>query len=144
SIPGALAGIVHPVHAQPPETAAAGFEAQAGRASSDTGGFLDGMRVLVTGAASGIGLAVAVRCLSEGADVVLLDQNGPGLLNAIEGLGPGERARTRGVQADVSDIAEVRAAVAGAAGPSGRLSAVVNAAGVGGYTGDVGQTTIAD
>ena len=132
------------MHAQPPDGAGAGYKAPAGSAGSATSGFLTGTRVLVTGAASGIGLAVTIRCLSEGADVVLLDQNGPGLRNAIEGLVPAERARTRGVQADVSDISEVRAAVARAAGPSGRLGAVVNAAGVGGYTGDVGQTTIAE
>ena len=33
------------------------------------GGFLTGAWVLVTGAASGIGLAVTARCLSEGAAV---------------------------------------------------------------------------
>jgi meso-butanediol dehydrogenase / (S,S)-butanediol dehydrogenase / diacetyl reductase len=132
------------VQAQPADIAAAGFDARAGSASSAAGRSLDGVRVVVTGAASGIGLAVAIRCLSEGAAVVLLDQNGPGLENAIEGLAPAQRARTRGVQADVSDVDDVRAAVAEAAGPSGRLGALVNAAGVGGYTGDVGQTTVAD
>jgi NAD(P)-dependent dehydrogenase (short-subunit alcohol dehydrogenase family) len=104
----------------------------------------DGARILVTGAASGIGLAVAVRCLSDGADVVFLDRNGPGLQRAIDGLGPAERARARVVQADVSDPGEVRAAIAAAAAPAGTLGAVVAAAGVGGYTGDIGQTAIAD
>jgi NAD(P)-dependent dehydrogenase (short-subunit alcohol dehydrogenase family) len=108
------------------------------------GDLLTGSRILVTGAASGIGLAVAVRCLSEGADVVLLDRNGPGLQAAIEGFGPAERAHARVVQADVSDAGEVRAAVVEAGGLSGRLKGVVTAAGVGGYTGDVGQTTIAE
>jgi NAD(P)-dependent dehydrogenase (short-subunit alcohol dehydrogenase family) len=105
-------------------------------------GFLTGSRTLVTGAASGIGLAVAVRCLAEGAEVVLLDRNGPMLQRAIEGLGPAARAHAHVVQADVSDAGDVRAAVAEAVGPSGRLWAVVTAAGVGGYTGDIGQTTI--
>jgi meso-butanediol dehydrogenase / (S,S)-butanediol dehydrogenase / diacetyl reductase len=132
------------VQAEPTDIAAARFEGRAGSSSSAAGRSLDCVRVVVTGAASGIGLAVAVRCLSEGAAVVLLDQNGPGLQNAIEGLAPAQRARTRGVQADVSDVDDVRAAVAEAAGPSGRLGALVNAAGVGGYTGDVGQTTVAD
>ena len=96
----------------------------------------------MTGAASGIGLAVAVRCLAEGAEVVLLDRNGPMLDAAIEGLGPAQGAQAHGVQADVSDVGEVRAALAEAAGPSGKLGAVVTAAGVGGYTGDVAQTTV--
>jgi NAD(P)-dependent dehydrogenase (short-subunit alcohol dehydrogenase family) len=117
------------VHPQPPD---------------DGAGYLTGARVLVTGAASGIGLAVADRCLSEGAEVFLLDQNGPGLERAIDGLRPAVRAHAHGVRADVSDAAEVGAAVAEAAGPSGRLSAVVTAAGIGGYTGDVGQTTLAE
>jgi NAD(P)-dependent dehydrogenase (short-subunit alcohol dehydrogenase family) len=123
---GGRPGIVHQVQAQLPY----------GR------GFLTGSRTLVTGAASGIGLAVAVRCLAEGAEVVLLDQNGPMLQRAIEGLGPTARAHAQVVQADVTDAGDVSAAVAEAAGPSGRLGAVVTAAGVGGYTGDIGQTTI--
>ncbi|MGN6680192.1 MAG: SDR family NAD(P)-dependent oxidoreductase, partial [Streptosporangiaceae bacterium] len=104
----------------------------------------DGLRVLVTGAASGIGFAVAVRCLSDGAEVIFLDRDGPGLHRAIDALGAAERARARAVQADVSDPDEVQAAVAEAAAPSGKLGAVVAAAGIGGYTGDVGQTTVAD
>src|SRR5215475_9691890 len=106
------------------------------RAATNTGsgdrGFLTGSRTLVTGAASGIGLAVAVRCLAEGGDVVLLDRNGPLLQRAIEGLGPAA-AHAYGVQADVADVGEVRAAVAEAAGPSGQIGAVVAAAGIGGY-----------
>jgi NAD(P)-dependent dehydrogenase (short-subunit alcohol dehydrogenase family) len=96
----------------------------------------------VTGAASGIGFAVAASCLSEGAEVILLDQNGPGLEHAIEALGPADRARALSVQADVSDAGEVSAAVAEVAGSSGRLGAVVAAAGIGGYSGDIGETTI--
>jgi NAD(P)-dependent dehydrogenase (short-subunit alcohol dehydrogenase family) len=98
----------------------------------------------VTGAASGIGLAVAVRCLSEGAEVFMLDQNGPGLRRAIDGVRRAERARAHSVQADVSDAGEVRAAMAQAARLSGVLGGVVAAAGVGGYTGDVGQTMLAE
>lgn len=107
------------------------------------GGFLTGARVLVTGAASGIGLAVAVRCLSGGAEVAALDRSGTGLQRVIAGFGTAEQARTIAVEADITDPAQVRAAVAEAAGASGRLDAVVNAAGIGGYTGDVGQTTLA-
>src|SRR5438876_193661 len=40
------------------------------------GGFLAAVGVLVTGAASGIGLAVAARCLSEGAAVAASSQYG--------------------------------------------------------------------
>lgn len=116
----------------------------AGNEAPTRAAFLTGVRVLVTGAASGIGLAVAIRCLDEGADVVALDQNGPGLQRAIAGFSAAVRARTTGVVADIADPAEVRAAVAAAGQASGRLGAVVNAAGVGGYTGDIGQTDPAE
>jgi len=133
---------VHHVQAQPPVGASAQDEEPARNTGSVGSGFLTGSRTLVTGAASGIGLAVAVRCLAEGAEVVLLDRNGALLDRAIEGLEPAERRRAHGVQADVSDVEEVRAALAQAARPSGRLGAVVTAAGIGGYTGDIGQMTI--
>jgi NAD(P)-dependent dehydrogenase (short-subunit alcohol dehydrogenase family) len=82
-------------------------------------GTLAAVSVLVTGAASGIGLAVAARCLAEGAAVAALDR-------------------------DVADPEQVRAAVATAGELLGLLTAVVNVAGIGGYTGDIGQTSPAD
>ena len=105
--------------------------------------------VLVTGAASGIGLAVAARCLAEGAAVAALDRDGPALSRAVAGLAAAGLAaagqdRVTGVQADVADPEQVRAAVATAGERLGRLTAVVNVAGIGGYTGDIGQTSLAD
>jgi NAD(P)-dependent dehydrogenase (short-subunit alcohol dehydrogenase family) len=107
-------------------------------------GFLTGAPVLVTGAASGIGLAVAVRCLSEGAAIAALDRDGPALSRAVAGLPDGDRDRAIAVQADVADPVQVRAALGTVGERLGRLTAVVNVAGVGGYTGDIGQTTPAD
>lgn len=49
---------------------------------------LTGRRVLVTGAASGIGLAVARRLAADGADVVAVDLPGPAL-DALERALPG-------------------------------------------------------
>jgi NAD(P)-dependent dehydrogenase (short-subunit alcohol dehydrogenase family) len=108
------------------------------------GGFLTGVRVLVTGAASGIGLAVAARCLSEGAAVAALDRDGPALSRAVGALPAGGRDRAIAVQADVADPDQVRAALATAGERLGRLTAVVNVAGIGGYTGDIGQTSPAE
>jgi NAD(P)-dependent dehydrogenase (short-subunit alcohol dehydrogenase family) len=99
--------------------------------------------VLVTGAASGIGLTVAARCLAEGAAVAALDRDGPALTRAVAGLAVGGD-RVTAVQADVADPEQVRAAVATAGERLGRLTAVVNVAGIGGYTGDIGQTSLAD
>ena len=113
----------------------------AGRAQT---GFLAGAAVLVTGAASGIGLAVAVRCLSEGATVAALDRDGPAGSRVVAGLPAGGRDRAIAVQADVADPDQVRTAVATAGERLGRLTAVVNAAGIGGYTGDIGQVSPAE
>lgn len=95
--------------------------------------------VLVTGAASGIGLATARRCLADGFDVGLLDCDPDGLEAAATGLGG--LGEVLAVSADVSVRAEVDLAVEGVLRRFGRLDAVVNAAGVGGYTGDVVDTT---
>ena len=108
------------------------------------GGFLNGAAVLVTGAASGIGLAVAVRCLSEGATVAALDRDGAALSGAVGALPAGGRESAIAVQADVADLNQVRAALATAGERLGRLTAVVNVAGISGYTGDIGQTSAAE
>src|SRR5262245_35060804 len=107
-------------------------------------GFLTAVGVLVTGAASGIGLAVATRCLAEGATVAALDRDGAALDRAVAGLTAGGRDRVTAVQADVADPEQVRAAVAAAGERLGRLTAVVNVAGIGGDTGDVRPTSPAD
>jgi len=126
------------VRTDPPGASPAESGSQAG------GGALTGARVLVTGAASGIGLAAAARCLAEGAAVAALDRDGPALGRAVEGLAAGGLDRVTAVQADVADPEQVRAAVATAGERLGRLTAVVNVAGIGGYTGDIGQTSLAD
>jgi NAD(P)-dependent dehydrogenase (short-subunit alcohol dehydrogenase family) len=113
----------------------------AGNRRSHPRGVLAGGRVLVTGAASGIGWAVVARCLAEGAEVAALDRNAPGLRQAIAGLGAADQARVLALEADIADMAAVQAAIAAAEQVSGTLSGVVTAAGIGGYTGDIGQTT---
>jgi NAD(P)-dependent dehydrogenase (short-subunit alcohol dehydrogenase family) len=80
-----------------------------------------GRTVIVTGAASGIGLATSRRLLAEGATVVAADLVEP----PSDLLGD----RCTFVPTDVADEASVAAAVAGA---PGRLAGVVNAAGVAG------------
>jgi NAD(P)-dependent dehydrogenase (short-subunit alcohol dehydrogenase family) len=108
------------------------------------GGILSAVKVLVTGAASGIGLAVARRCLSEGAAVAALDRDGSAPARAVAGLPADGRDRAVAVEADVADPEQVKAAVAAAGERLGGLTAVVNVAGIGGYTGDIGQTGLAE
>src|SRR5207302_9327292 len=83
---------------------------------------------LVTGAARGIGLAVAKRFLAEGWRVALLDIEGEPLSKSVEALGaPGN---TLGLHGDVSDAKAVASAVAEIERRFGRLDALVNNAGI--------------
>jgi 2-keto-3-deoxy-L-fuconate dehydrogenase len=81
---------------------------------------LDGLSALVTGGASGIGLATARLLADRGARVAVLDRDAatvPAPLHAV--------------QADVADERAVQAAVAAAVDHLGGLDIVVNNAGVG-------------
>lgn len=85
-------------------------------------GWLDARRALVTGGASGIGLAVARAFAAEGAVVAVLDR--------VE-IAPAGLAGVACFQADVTDDTQVRAAVEGAAARLGGLDILVNSAGIG-------------
>jgi len=89
-------------------------------------GRLEGMTVLVTGAASGIGKATAERFIADGANVVLADINEAAGAALAAGLGP----RARFVRVDHNDRAQIRAAVAVALDAFGALDTVVANAGV--------------
>src|ERR1700746_3619704 len=91
---------------------------------NDQSGEFAGLAALVTGGASGIGLATARLLAGRGARVAVLDldhETEPDREDA--GLYP--------VLADVTDDAAVRAAVAEAGRALGRLDIVVNNAGIG-------------
>ena len=77
----------------------------------------DGTVALVTGGASGIGLATALALATEGATVAVLDLNPDGLPDGLTGF-----------VADVSDRASVDAAVAAVGEIFGRIDLVVNTA----------------
>lgn len=66
---------------------------------------LAGKIALVTGAAQGIGKAIATRLAADGATVIVSDINGEGAKTAAAGIGGNAKA----VAADVSDPASVKA-----------------------------------
>jgi 2-hydroxycyclohexanecarboxyl-CoA dehydrogenase len=86
---------------------------------------LQGRVALVTGGASGIGRAVALRLGAEGCRVAVVDLNLEGARATAEELGNGACA----LQADVSYLAAVREAAAAAERDLGPLDVLVSCAG---------------
>jgi NAD(P)-dependent dehydrogenase (short-subunit alcohol dehydrogenase family) len=92
---------------------------------------LEGKRILVTGAASGIGQATTLRLLSEGASVVGADiaSDGLGKTRALaDEAASGDRLT--GLEMNVSDEGSVADGVSRAVEELGGLDSLVNAAGI--------------
>jgi NAD(P)-dependent dehydrogenase (short-subunit alcohol dehydrogenase family) len=93
---------------------------------SESRGSLAPKTALVTGAARGIGFAIAARLASEGARVAVLDLDAAAAASAVEKIGGGALA----LIADVTKSAEVAAAVRRVVEAWGRLDILVNNAGI--------------
>lgn len=76
---------------------------------------LDGKTILITGAASGIGQASAIKALAEGARVIGIDQSGDGIPDGVEPI-----------LGDVTDDGTIERAIAAA----GRIDGLATIAGV--------------
>jgi NAD(P)-dependent dehydrogenase (short-subunit alcohol dehydrogenase family) len=93
---------------------------------------LQGKKILITGASQGLGLAVAERCLAEGADVAVCART----RETIERVGAslaqrfGQGQRVLATAADVSRAEEVEALVARVRRELGGLDGLVNNAGI--------------
>ncbi|MDT8854668.1 SDR family NAD(P)-dependent oxidoreductase [Paracoccaceae bacterium Fryx2] len=92
-------------------------------------GKLTGRVAIVTGAATGLGHGIALLYAREGADVAVLDRNGPGagaVAEAIAGMG----RRSLAIAVDVGDEAGMSAAIAQAVAALGPPDILVNNAGI--------------
>lgn len=92
--------------------------------NSPAKGRLEGRRIVITGAASGIGRATAERFLAEGATVALLDRNS----DTLHALFCQENAHCFAV--DITDEDAVALVTEQAAQKMGGIDGVVNAAGI--------------
>lgn len=88
---------------------------------------IQGRTALITGGASGLGLASAEELHAAGANVIICDLEGSKGADVAAGLGD----RARFAVADVTREDQVRAAVASAAEAFGALHIAVNCAGIG-------------
>jgi NAD(P)-dependent dehydrogenase (short-subunit alcohol dehydrogenase family) len=91
-----------------------------------------GRRALVTGAASGIGRATAIRLAAEGGAVAVLDRDGDGLAATIATIET-SGGRAVPIECDLVDRAAIPRAVEAAVAGLGGLDVVCNIAGVGGF-----------
>lgn len=87
---------------------------------------MDGMTAFVTGAASGIGAAIADAFVAKGVRVAVVDLNEEAAREKAELLGNGAIA----VTCNVADAASVEAAVGAAKDALGRIDILVNSAGI--------------
>ncbi len=85
---------------------------------------LDGRRILITGAASGMGRAIAELFAREGARVALLDRNGPAVAKLAAEL------QCFSVECDIASPQQVQSSVGSAVEALSGLDGVINAAGV--------------
>ena len=81
---------------------------------------------VITGAARGIGKAIAERYVKEGAKVAVADMNEPGANAVASALGP----NAVGVKLDVTDQASIDAMVSAMVSKFGGIDILVNNAGI--------------
>jgi NAD(P)-dependent dehydrogenase (short-subunit alcohol dehydrogenase family) len=100
--------------------------------ASNMGRFTD-RTVVITGAASGMGQATAVRVANEGGQVVSIDiADGGGAATAARIAADGGLPLVT-IECDVADVAQVEAAMSSALAVTGRIDALINCAGTGFY-----------
>ncbi|HKN11719.1 MAG TPA: SDR family NAD(P)-dependent oxidoreductase, partial [Candidatus Binatus sp.] len=104
---------------------------------------LKGKVAVITGAASGIGRATAIKFAGEGAAVVIADLNVEGGESSVRDCKE-NAGRAVFQKTDVSAEAEIKALVARAIKEFGRLDIIYNNAGIGGAVGPLEQISVED
>ncbi|MFJ9180587.1 SDR family oxidoreductase [Streptomyces sp. NPDC102360] len=89
-----------------------------------------GRVVAITGAAQGLGLAMATRFAAEGATVTLADVNEQALAEASLTISDAHDAKLRTDVVDVTDSAQVNAWIDGVTADLGHLDVLINNAGI--------------
>jgi 3-oxoacyl-[acyl-carrier protein] reductase len=92
-------------------------------------GLLEGRSAVITGAAQGIGFAIAEAFAAEGARIVVSDINADAAKEAAERLSA-SAARAIAERCDVTNEAEVEALVARCVDEFGRIDVMINNAGI--------------
>lgn len=90
---------------------------------------LNGKVAVITGGSQGIGRAIAQELLHEGADVVIVARHGDQLAQTANEITPGASGRLVTFSADMTQPAEIDAALAFARTHFGRIDILVNNAG---------------
>lgn len=103
----------------------------------------EGKVTLVTGGASGLGLATAKAFAESGASVVLADWNENAVHAAVDGL-TAQGHKALAIRCDVADDVQVEAMVAQAVATFGSLDAAYNNAGVQNVLAETADTTRED
>ena len=98
---------------------------------------LAGQTAIVTGAATGIGEAIARRLAHAGAVVAIVDIDGPGSQKKAAEIGQGVFA----IQADVADPEAVNRAAQEVLARTGNIHILVNNAGIAGYAAPLWEQT---
>ncbi len=104
---------------------------------------LDGKIAIVTGAASGIGRATAMRLAQEGASLVVADLNQKALDEVARQIKSEHSSKVAAVPGDVSREETARAIASTATGQFGRVDILVNDAGIH-HVGDITETSLKD